>query len=342
MELLMETEIIVYDDDKPTIAQIGQSENSISASNAFRDYQERIDPNTLLRQEYDIALFCKYIKSKNIIINKEELLANPIAWSDIAHGIIDSFAKWMVKEGFAIGSVNIRLSTVKTYFNLAAKAGYVQHDEAIKAHFVKGYSYKQGLNVDERREIKRIGDKKAQPITLTKEQIALLKEHPDIPQGRRDALLMCLLLDHGLRCGEVADLTKDNIQLTSGILTFYREKTKDGDKHKLTSDTLVALMRYFEVYQPTGKLLAGSRKDGELEGEMSRRAITKRVRTLGKLILGIENLSAHDCRHAWVEAAIRGGTDIKSLQDAGGWSSPAMPLRYASKAEIANKGVKLD
>ena len=337
----MGTEIIIYDDDKPTIAQIGQNGNSISANNAFIDYQERIDPNTLSRQKYDIALFCKFIKSKNIIINKRELLANPIEWSSITHELIDGFAKWMVKEGFAIGSVNIRLSTVKTYFNLAAKAGYVQHDEAMKAHFIKGYSYKQGLNVDEQREIKRIGDKKAQPITLTKEQIALLKEHPDTPQGRRDALLMCLLLDHGLRCGEVADLTKDHIQLTSGILTFYREKTKDGDKHKLTSDTLVALMRYFEVYRSTGKLLAGSRKDGELEGEMSRRAITKRVRTLGKLILGIENLSAHDCRHAWVEAAIRGGTDIKSLQDAGGWSSPAMPLRYASKAEIANKGVKL-
>jgi integrase len=338
---MMETEIIVYDDTQLTIAQIGQNENIISVSNSFSDYQDRIDPNTLSRQEYDIALFCKYIEGKNIVINKEELLTDPIAWSDITHGMIDGFAKWMVKEGFAIGSVNIRLSTVKTYFKLAAKAGYVQHDEAVKAHFVKGYSYKQGLNVDEQRDIKRIGDKKAQPILLTKEQIELLKKHSDTPQGRRDTLLMCLLLDHGLRCGEAADLTRDNIQLTSGILTFKREKTKDEDKHQLTSDTLIALMKYFEVYQPTSKLLTGSRKDGELEGEMSRRAITKRVRTLGQHILGIENLSAHDCRHAWVEAAIRGGTDIKNLQDAGGWSSPAMPLRYASKAEIANKGVKL-
>ena len=34
-------------------------------------------------------------------------------------------------------------------------------------------------------------------------------------------------------------------------------------------------------------------------------------------------------------------TDIKSLQDAGGWSSPAMPLRYAETNKIANQGVKL-
>lgn len=321
---------------------IGQSENIISANNAFKDYQERIDPNTLTRQEYDIALFCKFIASKAVIINKEELLSSPNAWLGITHGMIDGFAKWMIKEGFAIGSINVRLSTVKTYFKLAARAGYIQPDEAVKAHFVKGYSYKQGLNVDERRETNRKeGSKKAQPRALVKEQIDLLKKHPDTPQGRRDTLLMCLLLDHGLRCGEVADLTRANIQLSSGILTFHREKTKEEDKHKLTSDTLVALMRYFEVYQPIGKLLSGSHKSGQVMGEMSRRAITKRVQVLGKELLGIENLSAHDCRHAWVEAAIRGGTDIKTLQQAGGWSSPAMPLRYATKAEISNEGVKL-
>jgi integrase len=73
---------------------------------------------------------------------------------------------------------------------------------------------------------------------------------------------------------------------------------------------------------------------------MSRRAITKRVRALGTRI-GITGLSAHDCRHAWVEAAIRGKTNLKALQDAGGWTSPAMPLRYAGFAEIANEGVVL-
>lgn len=324
-----------------TVAQIGHAENIVSANNAFKGYQEKIDPRTYTRQQYDIALFCQFIATKGIILNKDELLSSPSAWMDITHGLIDSFTRWMLEEGFAIGSINVRLSTIKTYFNLAAKAGYIREDEAVKAHFVKGYSYKQGLNVDERREVKRKGEKKARPITLTKEQMELLKKHSDTPQGRRDALLMCLLLDHGLRCGEVADLTRANIQLTSGILTFFREKTKEQDKHKLTSDTLVALMKYFEVYQPTGKLLAGSHKSGKLMGEMSRRAITKRVQVLGEEILGIDNLSAHDCRHAWVEAAIRGGTNIKTLQQAGGWSSPTMPLRYATKAEISNEGVKL-
>jgi len=57
--------------------------------------------------------------------------------------------------------------------------------------------------------------------------------------------------------------------------------------------------------------------------------------------VGLAKLSPHDCRHAWATFATRAGTPTKALQDAGGWSSPAMPLRYAESAEIANDGVKL-
>ena len=83
----------------------------------------------------------------------------------------------------------------------------------------------------------------------------------------------------------------------------------------------------------------GSRKGGKLEGVMSERAITDRVRELGERI-DIKGLSAHDCRHDWATDAIK-QTDIKALQQADGWSSPAMPLRYAEDAAIANEGVKL-
>jgi len=64
------------------------------------------------------------------------------------------------------------------------------------------------------------------------------------------------------------------------------------------------------------------------------------VGTFGTRI-GIKGLSAHDCRHAWVEAAVRGKMNLKALQDADGWTSPVMPLRYAWSAEIANEGVVL-
>ena len=73
---------------------------------------------------------------------------------------------------------------------------------------------------------------------------------------------------------------------------------------------------------------------------MTTGAINKRVGFLGEQI-GLHGLSPHDCRHHWATSATHGGTDLKSLQDAGGWKSPAMPMRYVESQAVANKGVKL-
>jgi hypothetical protein len=53
-------------------------------------------------------------------------------------------------------------------------------------------------------------------------------------------------------------------------------------------------------------------------------------------------LSAYDCRHYLATQAARNGTAIGRLQNAGGWNSPAMPLRYVESTKIANEGVKLE
>jgi integrase len=187
--------------------------------------------------------------------------------------------------------------------------------------------------------VTRIGHKKAEHISISKDQARQLKNQPDTPQGRRDALLMCLLLDHGLRCGEVKGLLPQSINLDDGMLTFYREKVDKEQTHRLTSDTYKTAKKYLQIDGPVGQLLMGSRKGGTLHGGMSTRAITDRVRVLGEAI-GLSDLSAHDCRHYWATTVSRGKTDIKTFQDAGGWSSPAMPLRYAESAEIANEGVQ--
>ena len=90
-----------------------------------------------------------------------------------------------------------------------------------------------------------------------------------------------------------------------------------------------------------GPLLRSSRKSGKLTAAgMSVRAITERVRVLGETV-GVEGLSAHDCRHYWATQAARHGTPVDRLQDAGGWASPAMPLRYVERQTVANAGVVL-
>ena len=120
----------------------------------------------------------------------------------------------------------------------------------------------------------------------------------------------------------------------------------------MTADTLQAARSWLEQdAPPIGPLLRASvsKNAGKVAwqaGELSHagltaRAITARVAYLGRKVLGIGGLSAHDLRHTWATLAARNGTPLDRLQDAGGWASLAMPMRYIEAARIANEGVKL-
>ncbi|MEI2692640.1 MAG: tyrosine-type recombinase/integrase [Anaerolineae bacterium] len=80
----------------------------------------------------------------------------------------------------------------------------------------------EGKRVDERREVTRLGDKKAEPVSLTLAQLRQLKKQPNTPQGRRDRVLVTLLADHGLRVGELAGLDVTAVNLEAGASTFYQ------------------------------------------------------------------------------------------------------------------------
>ena len=149
---------------------------------------------------------------------------------------------------------------------------------------------------------------------------------------------------YGLRCGEVALLDVNHVDLKAGELKFYCPKVDKVQTHRLTKDAKQALQAWFDYGDApaVGSLLRSSRKGGELTSAgMSERAIIKRVNVLGEQV-GIDGLSAHDCRHYWATTAARKGTDPFALQEAGGWNSLAMPRRYVEAAKIANEGVHLE
>jgi integrase len=338
-------------DQTNPLALAGQVANGIAARSVFSDYKARKAANTLRRQVADLALFVEYLSATGL--PGGDFANDPQAWQGVTWGLVEGFARWQLATGFAVSSVNVRLATVKSYARLALKAGAIEQADYAMIATVNGYSHKESKRVDEQRQAAemptRKGAKKAAAVSLSKDQAERLKTQPDTPQGRRDALLMCLLLDHGLRVGEVVGLNVPDIHLLDGTLIFYRPKVDKTQTHKLTPQTLQAARAYLAQDAPAIGCLwraSASKKDGKgaagtLTGQgASERGLTKRVKVLGEVV-GIIGLSAHDCRHYWATQAARNHTPIDRLQDAGGWSSPAMPLRYVESAKIANDGVKL-
>ncbi|MBZ0299874.1 MAG: site-specific integrase [Anaerolineae bacterium] len=340
---------MLVNDLPDVLAAIGQAANHAAARHLFKDYRARRAENTLRRQDADLDLFAHYLAAVGITADRDELAVDPDAWRGITWGLAAAFVQWMLQQGYAVTSANVRLSTVKTYAKLAFQAGTLDATEYALIRAVAGYSRVERQRLDEKRAAaelptRRAASKKAEAVRLTPAQAKALKTQPDTPQGRRDAVLMSLLLDHGLRCGEVARLDVTHVDLKSGELKFYRPKVDQEQTHRLTADARQALQAYFDAGDApaVGKLLRGSRKDGRLAAAgMSARAITQRVQVLGADI-GVVGLSAHDCRHDWATRAARKGTDPFALQEAGGWNSLAMPRRYVEAARIANEGVHLD
>lgn len=323
----------------------GHVANQHAAAHLFADYRSRKAANTLRRQDASLALFARYLAAAGLpdAPAPGRLAADPAAWRGTTWGLVAGFAAWLLGQGYAIGSINGSLSTVKTYARLAMQAGSLDRGEYVAIRAVQSYSRTEGKRVDAARGTARVGLKKAESVVITHEQASALKRRPDTPQGRRDALLMCLLLDHGLRAGEVSRLEVVDLDLGAGELRFYRPKVDKNQTHRLTADALAAARAYVGAGDApaAGPLLRGSRKGGGLDAAgMSERAISARVRELGEGI-GVVGLSAHDLRHAWATRAARNGTPLDRLQEAGGWSSPAMPLRYVETARVANEGVRV-
>jgi integrase len=157
-------------------------------------------------------------------------------------------------------------------------------------------------------------------------------KHPDTGfLAKRDALLMCLLLDHGLRVGEVVILTRNQIHLRSRMLTCYRPKVDEPQNDRMTDDTLAAARAYLPMLSAKQESLFG----------LVIISIQERIRTLGELV-GIQGLSPHDCRHSWATRVASHRTPPDRLKQAGGWSNQQTSLRYIKESAIVHDGVILE
>ena len=289
----MKVDFLVEQDPQPkeiplALSLASQVADEAARDRVFADYQERRATETLRQQSRTLVMLQKWLAET--AEDPGDLYRDPEAWRGITWGLVSGFIRYQLQQGYAISTTNNRLSTIKRYMGLALQAGTVDHREYALTRTIMGYSRREGRNLDQKRAeagIKvRRGHKAQEPILLSPLQIKQLKTQPDTPQGRRDQLLMTILLDHGLRCSEVSRLSVANLDLARGELTFYRPKVDKQQIHQLSKDMVTIGRMYMEEDAlSSGTLLRRSWKDGKLlDTGMSERAITLRVKVLGEVI----------------------------------------------------------
>ena len=289
--------------------------------NPFTTYHKTIAANTLARQRNDLRHFADSFAEHGISISGEQLFYKPKSWAKITAVHLQTFIDHQLAQNFTPSTINVRLATLRRYARLAHKAGVLDTEQVGEITAVSN------LPTDGTQATTRRGHKKATPILLTDEDAAYLKApQTDHPQARRDALLMCLLLDHGLRASEAAALTWKHIDLASQTLTLPRTPP---EVQALSADSWLALENYRHDYPkgvlgPTAPLLLATTRalnngrGGHLipNTHLNRITVSKRVALLGKYLGYVRKkqvtrrghpatvttgtLSASDCRAYWL------------------------------------------
>lgn len=328
-----------------SLSELGALADQFASASVFATFQMKLAENTRQRHRVDLRHFESYLKAKRVQVGS--LYDDPQAWNGVSWGLLDGFQKWMLGRGEAVGTINTRVTTVRKYAELAFKAGAISHEQYLLIKAVQGISRKEAIHIDEQRPITRRGTRKVEaPRLSSRDRRRLKREHTDDEQGARDELMMCLLLDHGLRASELIELKVGDVSMDTGMMTFWRPKVALKTTHVLTPDTLEALQNYMEcglmMPEADEAILRKTQRGGKATtNHMTRSSLLKRVRFLGKRILGLPNLAPHDCRHSWATEYARNHTPFE-LQEAGGWNSLAMPRRYVDMMKIAHDGKAMD
>lgn len=336
---------ITKNEPRLPLAELSRIADNAASKFTFQDYKSRKAKRTIARQDAELERFELFLYNQGHAADVGNLRDDPLSWQYITYGFVMAFVEWAKQEGYALSTINLHISTIKTYAKLAVRAGAMTVEQFVPIQLIQGYGYSEAMRVDTTRTQTRhsTSTKKSKSNIVARESIERMKTPVDgTIQAVRDALLMAILFDHGFRVGEVALFTFEMIDSESDTLTFYRPKVKKTQTHALSPDVL----RLLHIYQSfgvvrSGPLFISTRKDKTQDHiGMTDQAIIQRVRFLGKNY-GIPNLSPHDCRHTWATYAAQAGTPLDALQHAGGWNSPAMPMRYIEAARIANERVIL-
>jgi len=162
----MTTDIVPSEQAEITVLELaGQAANHVAASHVFDEYRQRKAANTLKAQAGDLALFTDFLAS--VGVDSGALAADPAAWRGVTWGIVEAFKQALLKQGYAIGSLNRALSTIKRYAALAFKAGALDTTAHMLIKAVTGYSHKEAKKVDEKRATTRQATaKKSQHVSI--------------------------------------------------------------------------------------------------------------------------------------------------------------------------------
>lgn len=197
-----------------------------------------------------------------------------------------------------------------------------------------GFLERQGFateNPMRRLELPKLKDKELRPLTAEEEKKLLDTYNENVPSGCRTKAILMLMLDAGLRKGEVVDLKFADVHLEEGYLLVKGKGSKERwlpFGHK----TGWILQRYATLYRPEPFANA----DGFFLDPQGNNITLNAMRMMFVRIsrkTGIERLHPHLTRHTFGIRSEELGVPTLTLQHLMGHTDVRTTQRYAHAAE---------
>ncbi|THF74400.1 tyrosine-type recombinase/integrase [Cohnella fermenti] len=221
------------------------------------------------------------------------------------------FVTYMVEtKGYALNTINNRIHTLKRFFSFLQREGWIAKNPTALLK-------------------KRIGQQT--PIfSLNEEQVLQMLAQPDQQKftGVRDYTMLILMLDTGLRLGEIVGLKLGQVEIKSCFLTGVLGKSRRPRDVPFSDEVRKGLLKFLKIR-------------GELESDSLFVTIdgeALKIRTVQEIIkeygvqAGIKDVrvSPHTLRHTFAKLYMMNGGDPFSLQEILGHTTQDMVKRYVN------------
>tara|TARA_B100000212_G_scaffold93447_1_gene68672 strand:- start:2515 stop:3474 length:960 start_codon:yes stop_codon:yes gene_type:complete len=262
-------------------------EPEISAFLAWVQLEKGLAKNTVLSYEADLVQ-CSLNLAKQGVAN----------WREVGLEHLSNWLSSLTRGSYAVASLARKLSSVRMMARYLVGEGVLAEDfTELLANPRKGRSL---------------------PDCLTIEEMERFLDAPDTntPQGKRDRALFELMYGSGLRVSEICSLPMTAVDVEEGFARIFGK----GSKERVVPvgrHAAEAIRNYLHGGRPVlirdgtgGELFLSKRGRG-----ISRKMVWVLVKEYARRA-GIEkNLTPHGLRHSFATHLLRGGADVRAVQE---------------------------
>ncbi|MBU8768764.1 tyrosine-type recombinase/integrase [Cytobacillus oceanisediminis] len=215
-------------------------------------------------------------------------------------------------------TVNVRIRTIRAFLRYCFLHGYIE--EPIHEYFKPVRTKEDTLESFTPQEIKRL--------------LSVVEENSY--KGFRDKVIIYVLLDTLVRCAELINIKRTNIDLKAGFITLesLNTKTKKGRTVPISTKTIKLLKEYIQITEEYKTDFLFLTYEGE---PLSDNTVRKNLTEIGEKAGVNKRVSPHTFRHTGALFYVLNGGDPFSLQKILGHSDMSMVRKYI---QMTNTDVK--